>query len=70
MSFQPTPTDISVIISTASHSTDKETTPSLATERRITPSWSISVLKAKLETMTGIPPGSQNLLFNAPGQPD
>ncbi|CRG83225.1 Cell polarity protein alp11 [Talaromyces islandicus] len=71
MSFQPTPTDISVIISTASHPTnpDRET-PSLATERRITPSWSISVLKAKLETMTGIPPGSQNLLFKAPGQHD
>lgn len=69
MSFQPTPTDISVIISTATHADEKDA-PSLATERRITPSWSISVLKAKLETMTGIPPGSQNLLFKSPGQPD
>lgn len=30
-------------------------------ERRITPSWSISQLKAKLETVTGIPPSSQRL---------
>lgn len=30
-------------------------------ERRITPSWSISQLKAKLETVTGIPPSFQRL---------
>ena len=69
MAFQATPADVSVIISTASHTEDKDA-PSLATERRITPSWTLSVLKAKLETMTGTPPGSQNLLFKAPGQPD
>lgn len=32
-------------------------------ERRITPSWSISALKAKLETVTGIPPSAQRLLL-------
>lgn len=32
-----------------------------SSERRITPSWSISTLKAKLETVTGIPPSSQKL---------
>ncbi|POR38172.1 Cell polarity protein alp11 [Tolypocladium paradoxum] len=32
-----------------------------ASERRITPSWTISQLKAKLETVTGIPPSSQRL---------
>lgn len=30
-------------------------------ERRITPSWSISTLKAKLETVTGIPPSYQRI---------
>ena len=30
-------------------------------ERRITPSWTISTLKSKLEPVTGIPPGSQKL---------
>ncbi|KAM0359307.1 hypothetical protein HYE67_008245 [Fusarium culmorum] len=30
-------------------------------ERRITPSWSISQLKTKLETVTGVPPGCQRL---------
>lgn len=32
-------------------------------ERRITPSWSISTLKAKLETVTGIPPSAQRILL-------
>lgn len=32
-----------------------------ASERRITPSWSISRLKAKLEPITGIPPSYQKL---------
>lgn len=32
-----------------------------ASERRITPSWSISQLRAKLEPITGIPPSSQLL---------
>lgn len=71
MAFQPTPTDVSVIISTASFNAKTANSgPSLATERRITPSWTISQLKGKLETMTGVPPGSQNLRFKSPGQPD
>ncbi|RCI16372.1 hypothetical protein L249_2452, partial [Ophiocordyceps polyrhachis-furcata BCC 54312] len=37
-------------------------------ERRITPSWTISQLRAKLETVTGIPPSSQVLsLRPSPG---
>ena len=32
-----------------------------AYERRITPSWTITQLRAKLETITGIPPSSQIL---------
>lgn len=39
-----------------------------AAERRITPSWTISILKTKLETVTGIPPGSQRLSLKLPGQ--
>ncbi|KEY66448.1 hypothetical protein S7711_06188 [Stachybotrys chartarum IBT 7711] len=40
---------------------------STASERRITPSWSISQLKAKLETVTGIPPFAQKLSLKASG---
>ena len=32
-----------------------------SSERRITPSWTIGQLKAKLEPVTGIPPSSQKL---------
>ncbi|OKL59174.1 hypothetical protein UA08_05831 [Talaromyces atroroseus] len=66
MSFQ-TPSDVSVIISTP---TSSAPTSELATERRITPSWTIPQLKGKLETMTGVPPGSQRLLFKSPSRPD
>lgn len=38
-------------------------------ERRISPSWSIGLLKSKLELITGIPPSSQRLALNRPGQP-
>lgn len=38
-----------------------------ASERRITPSWTISQLKAKLETVTGIPPSAQRLSLKASG---
>jgi len=34
-----------------------------ASERRITPSWSISEFKAKMESVTGIPPSSQKLTY-------
>lgn len=37
-------------------------------ERRITPSWSISHLKSKLESVTGIPPSAQKLTLKVPGQ--
>ncbi|KIH91568.1 cell polarity protein [Sporothrix brasiliensis 5110] len=36
-----------------------------SSERRITPSWTISTLKAKLEHITGVPPSAQTL-FLAP----
>ncbi|KAK3946168.1 CAP Gly-rich domain-containing protein [Diplogelasinospora grovesii] len=35
-------------------------------ERRITPSWSISQLKAKLEPVTGIPPSCQRIFLKTP----
>ncbi|KFH48597.1 Cell polarity protein-like protein [Hapsidospora chrysogenum ATCC 11550] len=38
-----------------------------ASERRITPSWTIGQLKAKLEPITGIPPLSQKLSLKASG---
>lgn len=38
-----------------------------AGERRITPSWTIGQLKAKLEPITGIPPLSQKLSLKVPG---
>lgn len=59
--------DISVIISTP---TSVEAEPGFATERRITPTWSVIQLKSKLETMTGVPPGSQRLRLKAPGRTD
>lgn len=71
MAFQPTPTDISVIITSASasHSADS-TEPRFLTERRITPTWTVEQVKSKLETMTGVPPGSQRLRVKVPGRPD
>lgn len=41
-----------------------------SSERRITPSWTITQLKAKLEPITGIPPSSQKLLLRVSGQAD
>ncbi len=37
------------------------TSDNSSSERRITPSWSIAQLKAKLEPITGIPPSSQKI---------
>ncbi len=39
-----------------------------AAERRITPSWTISQLKAKLEPITGIPPGCQRIYLKTPSK--
>ena len=39
------------------------TSPNSTSERRITPSWTIAVLKGKLESVTGIPPASQRLIL-------
>lgn len=38
-----------------------------AAERRITPSWTITQLRAKLEPITGIPPSSQTLSLKVSG---
>ena len=45
------------------------TSTASSSERRITPSWTITHLKAKLEPVTGIPPGSQKLSLRLPDQP-
>ncbi|KAJ5145661.1 uncharacterized protein N7515_000225 [Penicillium bovifimosum] len=70
MAFQPTPMDISVIITNAALGKPGNSEPRFLTERRITPTWTVMQVKAKLETMTGIPPGSQRLRVKVPGRPD
>lgn len=44
------------------------TSTTASCERRITPSWTISQLKAKLESVTGIPIFSQQLTLVLPDQ--
>lgn len=44
------------------------TSENSSSERRITPSWTIGQLKAKLEVVTGIPPLSQKLTLRVSGQ--
>lgn len=68
MAFQPTPADISVIITSPASAKAAGAEPGFVTERRITPSWTVMQVKGKLETMTGIPPGSQRLRVKVPGQ--
>ena len=57
MSFQGTAADVILKVSSDN---------SLAPERRISPSWSISTLKAKLELVTGVPPSFQRLTLRLP----
>lgn len=70
MAFQPTPADISVIITSPAAVKSANGEPSFVTERRVTPTWTVMQLKGKLETMTGVPPGSQRLRVKVPGRPD
>ena len=42
--------------------------PTSSSERRITPTWTVSQLKAKLEPITGIPPSAQRLTLRLPEQ--
>ena len=42
--------------------------PNASSERRITPSWSISQLKTKLEPITGIPSFCQSLTLKLPAR--
>ena len=58
MSLQTAP-DIPLTITVPGLSTSAP--PLLSAERRISPSWSIGQLKAKLEPVTGIPPSVQQL---------
>ncbi|MCJ1234166.1 hypothetical protein MMC14_002124 [Varicellaria rhodocarpa] len=58
MTYLQTSPDIPLIIQSANTSS----------ERRITPSWTISQLKSKLEPVTGIPPSCQKLTLRLPGQ--
>jgi len=44
------------------------TSENSSSERRISPSWTIGQLKAKLEPVTGIPPLSQRLTLKLGGQ--
>ncbi|KAI9041533.1 tubulin-folding cofactor B [Aspergillus affinis] len=67
MAFQPTPADVAVIITTPSAGPNAGS--QFQNERRITPTWTVMQLKSKLETMTGIPPGSQRLHLKPPGLP-
>lgn len=60
MSLQ-TPHDISLLITVLSDPNDPKSKPLVSAERRITPTWSVSTLKSKLEPVTGIPSVSQTL---------
>jgi tubulin-specific chaperone B len=55
-----TPTDIAVQI-TVPNDNNPSGPPLLSAERRITPSWTVSQLKTKLEPITGIPASAQYL---------
>lgn len=46
------------------------TSTNATSERRVTPSWTISQLKARLEPITGIPPQSQKLTLRLGSQDD
>lgn len=39
-----------------------------SSERRITPSWTLTQLRAKLEPITGVPPSSQRLFLKSANQ--
>jgi hypothetical protein len=41
-----------------------------ASERRVTPEWSVARFKARLEPVTGIPPAAQRLAIRRRRQPD
>lgn len=43
---------------------------SSASERRISPSWTLAHLKTKLEPITGIPPSNQKLTLKISGRPE
>ncbi|CAL5872292.1 uncharacterized protein PFLUO_LOCUS6553 [Penicillium psychrofluorescens] len=70
MAFQPTPADISVLVSAPASGRGGEADRGFVNERRITPTWTLFQLKGKLETMTGVPPGTQRLRIKVPGRSD
>jgi hypothetical protein len=57
MALQPAP-DVPLLVSS----------PNASSERRITPSWSIALLKTRLEPITGIPAQSQRLALRVGSQ--
>ncbi|KAK2741452.1 hypothetical protein FQN57_005585 [Myotisia sp. PD_48] len=61
MPSQFPPADVSVTVTVIQDKAAAHNLPAFATERRIPPTWTISELKSRLETMTGIPPSSQKL---------
>lgn len=40
----------------------------VSSERRVTPSWTLTQLRSKLESITGVPPSCQQLTLKLPGQ--
>ena len=52
-----TPADVSLQVSS----------PLIRTEKRITPSWTVGILKGKLESVTGIPPSCMRLMLHSTG---
>lgn len=65
MSLQTAP-DIPVLITVPSAKVNSP--PQVSSERRITPAWTISFFKGKMEPVTGIPPSCQHLKLRAPGR--
>jgi tubulin-specific chaperone B len=59
MDHRPAP-DVPLLVTVPS-TTSAAAPPLLSAERRINPSWTVAQLKAKLEPITGIPPGWQEL---------
>lgn len=56
-----TPHDIPLLVTVPSDPSNPSSQPLISAERRITPTWSISTLKSKLEPITGIPALCQTL---------
>lgn len=67
MSFQTIP-DVPLLITVPGLTADA--LPLVSSERRITPAWTISLFKGKMEPITGIPPSCQRPKLRSPGRED